>query len=265
MHIYVNEQLKHVKEDCTIFEVREQFKKDADVIIYNAFPVKEDLPLKALDKVVLIKRGEIPGKDELEALMVSRHTPHVHEKLKKATVGIAGLGGLGSNAAVSLARIGVGKLVIADFDVVEPSNLNRQYYFTRNIGMRKTEALEEIIKDCNPFVEVQAVDVFLDENNIESVFKDVDIIVEAFDNPVCKATIVSTVLSKMKDKKIVAASGMAGYESANSIISQRIKDNFYIIGDLETAATIGRGLMAPRVGVAANHEANTVLRLILGI
>lgn len=263
MDIYVNEQLKRVKEGSTIFEVRQQFKMNADIIIYNAFPIKEDLTLNNLDKVVLIKRGEIPSKDELEVLLVSRHTPHVHEKLKKATVGIAGLGGLGSNAAVSLARIGVGKLVIVDFDVVEPSNLNRQYYFTRNIGMKKTDALEEIIKDCNPFVEVQTVDVFLDETNIEIVFKDVDIIVEAFDNAVCKATLVSTVLSKMRDKKIVAASGMAGYDSANSIITKKIKDNFYIVGDLETEATIGRGLMAPRVGVAANHEANTVLRLIV--
>lgn len=264
MQIYLNEQLKNVNEGSTLFKIREQFKSDADIIIYNSFPMKADAAVKPFDKVVLIKRGEIPNKDELEALMVSRHTPFVHEKLKEATVGIAGLGGLGSNTAVSLARLGIGKLVIADFDVVEPSNLNRQYYFTKNIGMKKTEALKTILEECNPFVEIETHDVFIDESNIKNIFQKVDIIVEAYDNPVCKATLVNTVLSKMKDKKIVSASGMAGYETANSIITRKVMNNFYLIGDMETGAEEGRGLMAPRVAVAANHEANTVLRLILG-
>lgn len=263
LKIYVNEQLEDVKDGVSLFQVREQFKSDADIMIYNSFPMKSDLAIKPLDKIVLVKRGEIPKKEELEALMVSRHTPFVHEKLKHTRVGIAGLGGLGSNAAVSLARLGIGKLVIVDFDVVEPSNLNRQYYFTRHIGMKKTEALKEVLKDCNPFVEVEAKDIFLNEKNIEHIFKDVDIIVEAYDNPACKAVLVNTVLSKMKDKKIVAASGLAGFETANTVVTRKIKDNFYIVGDMETGACVGRGLMSPRVGVAANHEANAVLRLIL--
>lgn len=164
MQVYVNERLQEVEIDSTVFQIRDQYKKDADIIIYNGFPIKEDISLKPFDKVVLIKKGEIPQKEELEALMVSRHTPYVHEKLKKAKVGIAGLGGLGSNAAVSLARMGIGKLVIVDFDVVEPSNLNRQHYFVKHIGMKKTEAMKDILRECNPFIDVESFDVYLDEN-----------------------------------------------------------------------------------------------------
>lgn len=264
MRIYVNEILLEVEEESTAFSIRERFKKDADILIYNAFPIKEDIQLKPNDKLSLIKRGEMPSKEELEALMVARHTPFVHEKLKKAKIGIAGLGGLGSNAAVALARMGVGKLLLVDFDIVEPSNLNRQYYFIRHIGMKKVEAMKEIIEQCNPFVEVEAVDIFLEENNIKEIFRDSDIIIEAFDNPACKATLVSTVLRSLKDKKLIAASGVSGFLTANSVVTRKLKDNFYMTGDLSTEAGIGCGLMASRVAVAANHEANAAVRLILG-
>lgn len=264
MQVYVNERLQEVEIDSTVFQIRDQYKKDADIIIYNGFPIKEDISLKPFDKVVLIKKGEIPQKEELEALMVSRHTPYVHEKLKKAKVGIAGLGGLGSNAAVSLARMGIGKLVIVDFDVVEPSNLNRQHYFVKHIGMKKTEAMKDILRECNPFIDVESFDVYLDENSVQKIFKDVDIIIEAFDNPVCKSMIVNTVITKMKDKKIVAASGIAGHYTSNTILTRRLKENFYMVGDMESEAGVGCGLMAPRVAVAANHQANVVIRLIMG-
>ncbi|MBK1811477.1 sulfur carrier protein ThiS adenylyltransferase ThiF [Clostridium sp. YIM B02505] len=264
MKIYVNEVIREVSDDSTAYSIREVFKADADILIYNSFPLKQDIKVKEFDKIVLIKRGEMPSKEELEALMVARHTPFVHEELKKAKVGIAGLGGLGSNAAVSLARMGIGSLLLIDYDIVEPSNLNRQYYFVRHIGMKKTEAMKDIIRDCNPFVEVEVIDMKLDENNIKDVFKDVDIIIEAFDDPTAKATIVRTVLSSMKDKKIIAASGVSGFYSSNTVVTRKLKDNLYMVGDLETEAGIGCGLMASRVAVAANHEANAAVRIILG-
>jgi sulfur carrier protein ThiS adenylyltransferase len=264
MQVYVNEVLREVDDKATAFSIRETFKSDADILIYNSFPLKQDIEVKEFDKIVLIKRGELPSKEELEALMVARHTPFVHEKLKKAKVGIAGLGGLGSNAAVALARMGIGKLLLIDFDIVEPSNLNRQYYFVKHIGMKKTEAMKDTISECNPFVEVEARDMKLDETNIVETFKDVDIIIEAFDDPTAKATLVRTVLTNMKDKKIIAASGVSGFYSSNSVITRKLKDNLYMVGDLETEAGIGCGLMASRVAVAANHEANAAVRLILG-
>lgn len=210
------------------------------------------------------KKAQIPSQEEFEAQLVARHTPGVHAKVKNAVVGIAGLGGLGSNVAVSLARLGIGKLILADFDRVEASNLNRQQYFTRHIGIKKTKALKELIKEINPFVEIETRDIFLDKDNVLDCFKEVEIIVEAFDNPESKATLVNTVLTKDKEKIIVAASGMAGYFSNNTIKTKRIRDNFYLIGDGVSEVVDGCGLMAPRVAIAANHQANTVLRIILG-
>lgn len=264
MKLYINEKLIEIKEGETAFSLRDTRKKEADIVILNGFILKEDAVLKAGDKLSFIKRGETPSQEDMEGLLVSRHTPGVHEKLKKATVGIAGLGGLGSNIAVALARVGVGKLILVDFDVVEPSNLNRQQYFIKHIGMKKTEAMKKLLENINPFITVETVDTFLDKTNIEEVFKEAEVIVEAFDNPVCKAELTTTVLTRMKDRYIVAASGMAGYFSNNTIVTKKLGEKFYLIGDGVSEATVGCGLMAPRVNIAANHQANTVMRIILG-
>lgn len=264
MIIFLNEKEVVIDKESTVFSVRKTYKKDADIIILNGFIIKEDSSLKPHDSLTLIKRGEIPSKEELEALMVSRHTPGVHGKIKDARVGIAGLGGLGSNVAVSLARIGIGYLKLIDFDVVEPSNLNRQQYFVRHLGMKKTEAMKDLIAEINPFVEIATEDIFVDEKNIETLFNDVDIIVEAFDSPNSKALLINTVLKNMPKKVIISASGMAGYFSNNTIITKKIRDNFYLIGDGISEAKPGCGLMSPRVSIAANHQANTVLRIIMG-
>ncbi|MEW6623016.1 MAG: sulfur carrier protein ThiS adenylyltransferase ThiF [Bacillota bacterium] len=263
MNIYINEEEKKVEEGLSVFQLRDRAKKDADIVILNGFIMKEDHLLKEGDRITLIQRGEIPSQEELEKLLVARHTPGVHEKMKKAAVGIAGLGGLGSNVAISLTRMGIGKLLLVDFDVVEPSNLNRQQYFVKHIGMPKTEALKDLLLQINPFVTVETKNMYLEEENIEACFQDVDVIVEAFDNPKCKAELVNTVLKKMI-QPIVAASGMAGYDSGNSIKTQRIHPRFYLVGDGESEAKPGWGLMAPRVAIAANHQANTVVRILLG-
>ncbi|MBU5269595.1 thiamine biosynthesis protein ThiF [Clostridium cochlearium] len=263
MKVYVNEILLNVDEDADILELKNKIKKDADVVIYNGFPIKDNIKLKPLDRIVFIKKGEIPTKEEMEAQLVARHTPKIYEKLKKVSVAIAGLGGLGSTAALSLARVGIGKLILVDYDVVEPSNLNRQQYFIKHIGMKKTQAMKDIISQCNPFVKIETIDAYVDEKNIESIFKDADIIIEAFDNAETKALITNKVLKIMKNKKIITASGLAGYEDCNLIRSKKINDKFYIVGDGQAEAKPGRGLMAPRVSVAANHQANLVLEIIL--
>lgn len=263
MKICVNEKLKDIPYETMLFSLKNEIKEDADVIVYNGFIMKNDIKLKDGDCIVFIKKGEIPSEDEMEAQLMARHTPEVHNKIKKLSIGIAGLGGLGSNAAVSLARVGVGKLLLVDFDVVEPSNLNRQQYFIKHIGMKKVEALKEVISWCNPFVEVDTLDTFINKNNAVDIFKNVDIIIEAFDNPVSKAVLTNAVLTKMRDKKIICASGMAGYFSSNTIRTRKVNKNFYLVGDMENEAKPGVGLMAPRVSIAANHEANAVLRIIM--
>ena len=266
MNIKING--KPVTTNClTLHELcKNNYSEKTNIItILNGFQTFDDYELNENDEVNFIEKGKMPSKDEFESLMCARHTPHVFEKVKVAKVAIAGLGGLGSNIAVSLARTGVGHLHLIDFDIVEPSNLNRQQYKIKHLGLHKTEALKSEIEEINPFIKVTIDTVKVTEENIKTLFKDDDIICEAFDNPTAKALIVNGLLECYPLKKIVSASGMAGYESNNTIITKKITDNFYLCGDGKTGAMLGRGLMAPRVSICAGHQANMVLRLILGI
>jgi len=264
MKIFCNEASIECTDGTTLSALRNAVKPDADVVIFNGFPLSEDRPLSDGDRVTLIRRGEKPSEEEIEALLTARHTPGVHEKVRTATVGIAGVGGLGSAVAVALARIGVGRLVVADFDVVEPSNLNRQQYFIDQIGLPKVDALKTNLRRINPCVQVAPFFARLDKLNIPQVFGVVDVMVEAFDAPDQKAMLVETFLASCPGKPIVAASGMAGFALSNTILTRRAATNLYLVGDGETAARVGEGLMAPRVGIAAHHQANAVLRLLLG-
>ena len=264
MQIRINEQKCSVHKNITIGMLAEDHKPGADVLILNGFPVPAETVLHADDEVFLILRGEIPSESELEALMAARHTPGVHARLKAAKVGIAGVGGLGSAIAVALARVGVGHLVIADFDVVEPSNLNRQQYFVDQIGMHKVVALAANLQRINPYVEVEQHTVMLNPDNIPVVFCGCSIIVEAFDRADMKAMLVNTVLERMPGVTVIAASGLAGYGSNNTIKTSKISARLYLIGDRVSEAQPGSGLMAPRVGIAAGHQANQVIRCILG-
>jgi sulfur carrier protein ThiS adenylyltransferase len=260
MKIKLNERTIEVKDGTTLFQLRDQEKREADVLICNGAALADDIALAEGDSVNLIRRGEVPPADELEALMVARHTPGVHDKIKGATVGIAGLGGLGSAVAVALARIGIGRLILADFDVVEPSNLNRQQYFIDQLGMTKAEALEINLKRINPYVQYETHCARVTPENIPDLFGEVDVMVEAFDRADQKAML----LQSFKEKPIVAASGLAGYGPSDTIGVRKMGGNIYIVGDLETGAVPGCGLMAPRVGIAAHMQANLVLRILLG-
>jgi len=264
LRIKVNEQERSFACGSTLTDVRRAIKPDSDIIVYNGHPTRESLPVRENDEVVLIKRGEVPSPAELEALMVARHTPGVHNRLKRGCVGIAGLGGLGSCAAISLARVGVGTLIMADFDVVEPSNLNRQQYFVDQIGMPKVDALAATLGRVNPFVTTITHQVTLDPDNIPVIFGSADIIVEAFDAAEAKAMLVETVSNALPGVNVVAASGIAGIGDGNAIRTVRFAPHVFIVGDLVTAARPGTGLMAPRVGIAANHQANIVVRLLVG-
>jgi sulfur carrier protein ThiS adenylyltransferase len=264
IRIKINERENSVPSNATLFQLREQFKPNADVMIYNGFPIISDLPLEDGDEIVFIRKGETPSPEEFESFMMARHTPGIHQKIKKSVVGIAGLGGLGSAIAIALARIGVGKLILVDFDMVEPSNLNRQQYFIHQIGMPKVEALQKNIADINPYVKLQIYQEKLDRSNIERIFSKAQVVVEAFDRAEEKAMLINAISEKTADKYIVAASGVAGYGDNNEIRTTRFSSKIFIVGDQETAAQPGVGLMAPRVGIAANHQANTVLRILLG-
>jgi sulfur carrier protein ThiS adenylyltransferase len=248
----------------TAFEVRERLGQPDDIVILNGFQIAENAPLSENDTLNIITKGVMPDRDELESMMVSRHTPNVHNKVKKAKVGIAGLGGLGSNIAVMLARIGVGHLRLIDFDIVEPSNLNRQSYYVRHLGLPKALALKEQIEEINPFIKIETHIVRITPENVTELFEDCDVICEAFDRADQKSMLINTALSELPDCKIVSGSGMAGYDSSNLIQTRRRLNRLYLCGDLENEATVGKGLMAPRVQICAGHQANMILRLLVG-
>ena len=201
--------------------------------------------------------------DLKEEDLLKRNVKGIAKKLKKAKVCILGLGGLGSNVAVLLARAGIGHLKLIDFDVVEASNLNRQQYRISHIGIKKIEAMKTIIKEINPFVEIDTLDIKVDRENILSVVEDIEIVVEAFDRAETKAMAIEELLTN-KNKIVISASGMAGLGSANEIITRKIRDNFYLIGDSYSDYEEYSGIMSTRVMLCAAHQANVVLRLILG-
>ena len=195
--------------------------------------------------------------------LLQRNVKGISEKLKKVKVCILGLGGLGSNVAVLLARSGIGYLKLVDFDIIEASNLNRQQYRVSHIGMKKTEAMKSIIREINPFVETDILDIKVDRENIHSIVGDIEIVVEAFDRAETKAMLMEELLTNT-NKIVVSASGMAGLGSANEIVTRKIKDNFYLIGDNYSDYEEYSGIMSTRVMICAAHQANVVLRLILG-
>ena len=195
--------------------------------------------------------------------LFERNVRGVSKKIKETRVCILGLGGLGSNVAVLLARAGIGYLKLVDFDIVEANNLNRQEYRISHIGMKKTEAMKTIIKEINPFVEVDTLDIKVNRENIHSIVGDIEIVVEAFDRAETKAMTLEELLTN-KNKIVVSASGMAGLGPANEIITRKIKDNFYLIGDNYSDYEEYSGIMSARVMLCAAHQANIVLRLILG-
>lgn len=206
----------------------------------------------------------IPTAEEFEQALIERHTRPVYEKLRASRVAIAGLGGLGSNIAVSLTRAGVGELLLVDFDRVEISNLNRQQYDTSDIGRLKTEALRDRLLKINPYVNIKTLTARVDSANAAEIFGSYRIVCEAFDKAVTKAMLINTLLEQCPNTVIVAGSGMAGSLSANLIVTRRVFDRLYLCGDGVTDMADANGLMAPRVAVCANHEANMALRLMLG-
>ena len=201
--------------------------------------------------------------DLKEEDLLKKNVKGIAKKLKEKKVCILGLGGLGSNVAILLARAGIGHLKLVDFDVVEASNLNRQQYRISHIGMKKTEAIKTIIKEINPFVEIDTLDIKVDRENILSVVEDIEIVVEAFDRAETKAMAIEELLTN-KNKIVISASGMAGLGSANEIITRKIKENFYLIGDNYSDYEEYLGIISTRVMLCAAHQANIILRIILG-
>ena len=187
----------------------------------------------------------------------------IEKRLGSITVGIAGCGGLGSNCAVALARVGTGHLILADFDLVEQGNLNRQYYFLDQVGQQKVEALKNNIHRINPDIKIDAYPVMLDPDKIRDIFQECDAIVEAFDRKEMKLMIAETVLIHMPHIPLIMGSGLAGWGN-NDQLATRQSGNLYICGDESSETSDVLPPLAPRVGIVANMQANVVMEILLG-
>lgn len=203
-------------------------------------------------------------RETLEQALIARHGAENQKKFAAATVGIAGLGGLGSHIAVHLARLGVGRLVLADFDRVDVTNLNRQHYFLHHLGRYKTEALAEQLRQINPWLDYEIHTCKVNADNACTLFQGCQVVCEAFDKADQKAMLTQAILTGLPDTLLVAGSGMAGSGSANTIRTRKAMGRFYLCGDGESDIDQGQGLMAPRVAVCAAHQATMVMRLLLG-
>lgn len=206
----------------------------------------------------------IPSKDEWISALNERHGAELQKVFSSATVAVCGLGGLGSNIAITLARAGIGKLILVDFDRVDITNLHRQQYKVTQIGMYKTDALTENLSEIAPYIDIETHTERITEDNAVTLLQSADIICEAFDNAEAKAMLTNHVLAEMPDKFLVAASGMAGFESANSIKTRRVTNRFYLCGDEVSDVNNGIGLVSSRVALCAAHQAHTVLRILAG-
>ena len=206
----------------------------------------------------------IPTKKEWDEALIKRQGEETQKKFAGASIAICGLGGLGSNIAVSLARAGIGKLLLVDFDSVDIANLHRQQYKANQIGKYKTEALLENLKEIAPYIDIEIHTAYVTEENAAHLLQGADIICEAFDNAECKAMLTNIVLETMPDKYFVAASGMAGMGSANSVQTRKITEKFFLCGDETSDVAEAGSLVAPRVMLCAAHQAHTVLRILAG-
>ena len=206
----------------------------------------------------------IPSIKEWTEALISRHGTELPQRFASAAVAICGLGGLGSNIAIALARAGIGKLILIDFDRVDITNLHRQQYKANQIGLYKTDALAENLLEISPYTEVQSVTAKISEENVADILKDADIVCEAFDHAESKAMLVNSVLEKLPHCYLVAASGMAGMDTPNTIKTRKIMKRFYLCGDEVSDVADTIGLVAPRVMLCAAHQAHTVLRILAG-
>ena len=204
-----------------------------------------------------------PYRSDYEAARVLKHGKDVNDILKNATVGIAGLGGLGSNIAMMLARAGVGKLIIADHDNVDISNMTRQNYYYRHLGMKKTDATVELLSFMDPNIEIEKHFVKLDPDNLEGIFNECNIVCEALDDPKEKAMLINNLLIKHPDVIVVSGSGMAGYGKSNDIRTEHAMKRLYVCGDGIDMEFWNSVMMSPRVNICAGHMANTVIAVLM--
>ena len=195
--------------------------------------------------------------------LFSANPPGITEKLRNAHIFIAGAGGLGSNCAVMLVRAGAARLTVVDFDKVEPSNLNRQYFFRHQIGTSKVAALKENLLAVNPDIGVETICTRINSDNIDTIIPgSPDIILECFDSAESKALLVSFCMRKRDKVTVISVSGLAGTDDIGELKVTRISEKMIIVGDKVSAALPETGVLSTRVTAAAAIQAHEAVRVL---
>ena len=265
MKVFFNGKEFNIPENTTLFDfLNENFPSFDTVILNTVINPEIDSVLKEGDRIIAFKKGEIPYGVSLKDLMFARQPEEYTLKLSKSVVGIAGLGGLGSLVGENLVRAGIGKLVVADYDIVEPANLNRQRYFIPQIGKPKVDAFKENMEKISPFTEIVCHREKITRENV-SIFSECEIVAECFDNAESKAEFLSVLREKYPEKIVVVSSGVAGFDTEKTITVKRISDKIYVVGDGVSEVMEGLGLVATRVGIAASIQSHLIVRLLLGL
>lgn len=190
----------------------------------------------------------------------SRNVPGTTEVLQRATVGVAGCGGLGSTIAISLVRAGVGNLILLDFDVIELSNLNRQQFLLADVGKKKVDVLSDYLKAINPCINIEKHDSELKPENVKEIFGKADLLIEAFDRAENKKWLIESWCNSFPHKPVVCGNGLAGYGKTEDLKVIKI-GNIYFCGDGKS--DMKKGLCAPRIGIVANMEANAAIEILM--
>ena len=198
--------------------------------------------------------------NEFETAISHFYSPEEFHKLQNSVVGILGAGGLGSNCAVNLVRSGIRNLIIADYDIVELSNLNRQYYVSSHVGQYKVEALQDVLTAINSNVIVKIYKDKLTTENIPEIYKKADILIEAFDAVEAKSMFLEAATSV--DVPKIMVSGLAGIGNSDGLRTKKLGRNLYIVGD-EHSGVDNAYPYAPRVAIAAAKQSDLALSLLL--
>lgn len=262
MKIKLNEREIEVKDNTKLFDVVS--KTEYDVIILNGHLCNNNYNLKAQDEIYFFNKNKSFTDEELELFLTARHTPAIQNKLKNAKIAVAGLGGLGSHIAVSFARMGIGHLKLMDFDIVDPTNIHRQYYFLDQIGMFKTDALEQNLKRINPFIDYEFECIKINEENIKTLFHGYDFLMEALDNAKAKTMLINGALTNYPKLTVIAASGVAGFDDIEKVHTKKLGKNLFVVGDFINETKPGIGLTATRVTAIANMQAHIAIRKLIG-
>ncbi|MBO5518804.1 MAG: sulfur carrier protein ThiS adenylyltransferase ThiF [Candidatus Methanomethylophilus sp.] len=261
MHITVDGKKTELSEGTSISELKETQTSDFIYAMVNGRHEESDYVLSDGDTVRIVKKGD-SEEDISGHSLIQRYSAEKYERISKTGVGIAGLGGIGSHVAAALVRTGIKDLVIADFDCVDITNLSRQNYSMKDLGLPKSEATERVLKSIAPWIKVEAHNIRLTEDNVAEIFGNCDIVIEAFDSPEAKAMLVSAMYESHPEKWIVSCSGMAGFDSTSTMDIKRRFGHVVIVGD-GVSDKDEVGLVATRVMTCAGMMAHTAVRLIL--